>query len=69
MPNAINSIIAAAWTALTLSACSDGANSDQNLVITNEIPADAEIETVPADEGGAVDETGGGDNLADANAQ
>jgi hypothetical protein len=48
MPDA--RIIAAALAALALAACQKQAQPDQNIIITNGIPANAEIETLPADE-------------------
>lgn len=47
MPDA--KIIAAAIAALALPACQKQ-QQDQNIVITNEIPGNADIETLPPDE-------------------
>lgn len=48
-------------------ACQKQAAEDQNIVITNEIPANAEIETLPADEsvGTPTDQLENGSDNAD----
>ncbi|MEO6433733.1 MAG: hypothetical protein ABIO29_07125 [Sphingomicrobium sp.] len=62
MPAAIKLILAAAFAAPALGGCSGEQNPDQNLVITDNVPADAEIEALPADEGGNAAETDGNAN-------
>lgn len=43
-------IMSLAIAAIALPACRKEPAQDQNIVITNEIPANADIETLPADE-------------------
>ena len=62
------SITAAAFAALALAACNkQQPPQDQNIVITNEIPANADIETLPADEsvGTPTDQLENGSDNAD----
>lgn len=59
MPNATSLLVAAGLGALALTACSGDQNVDQNIVITNDIPPDAEIEAVPPDESVPADESAG----------
>ena len=68
MPNAIK--LSVAVGALALAGCSGEPNPDQNVVITNDIPPDAEIEAVPSDEGAPAnaderspEERGDGDDM------
>ena len=59
MPDAIKLILLAAFAAPVLAGCSGEPNPDQNVVITENVPADAEIEALPVDEGGvAMDDPG-----------
>jgi len=61
-------IIAAAIAAIALGACNkQQAQQDQNIVITNEFPANADIETLPADEsvGTPTDQLENGSDNAD----
>lgn len=71
MHDAIKLILAGAFVVPSLSACSGERNPDQNVVITENIPADAEIEALPADEGGTAAEAEAAANAAgsEANAQ
>jgi hypothetical protein len=54
-------------TLLAAAACQKQAPEDQNIVITNEIPANADIETLPADEstGTPTDQLENGSDNAD----
>ncbi len=57
MRAATNAILAVVATAASLAACQKGeAPADQNITIDNGIDPDAEIEAVPADEGGPIDD-------------
>ncbi len=61
-------LILVAGAALAISACGKGNQADdQNLVITNEVPANAEIETLPPDEstGTPADQLENGSDNAD----
>jgi hypothetical protein len=49
MPDA--RIIAATIAAAALAGCQKQPQQEQNIVITNEIPGNADIETLPPDEG------------------
>jgi hypothetical protein len=52
MHDAIKLIVAAGLAVPALGGCSGEPNPDQNVVITENVPADAEIEALPVDEGG-----------------
>lgn len=56
MRDAIKSIVLAALALSVMGGCSKQQNPDQNVIITDNIPAGADIEAVPADEGGGNDE-------------
>ena len=55
--------------ALAAAGCNRQQQSDQNIVITNEIPANAEIEALPPDEssGTTTNELANGDDNPDVN--
>lgn len=52
MHDAIKLILTGAFAAPVLGGCTGEPNPDQNVVITENVPADAEIEALPVDEGG-----------------
>lgn len=52
MRDVIKLILFSAVTAPAMAACSGEPNPDQNVIITENVPADAEIEALPVDEGG-----------------
>jgi hypothetical protein len=52
MRAATNAILAVVATAASLASCKKDAPVEQNITIDNGIDPNAEIETVPADEGG-----------------
>jgi hypothetical protein len=57
MRAATNAILAVVATAASLAACQKGeAPADQNITVDNGIDPNAEIEAVPADEGGPIDD-------------
>ena len=68
MHDAIKLILTGAFAAPILAGCSGETNPDQNVVITENIPADAEIEALPADEGGSAAEAEAAANEAGAEA-
>jgi hypothetical protein len=55
--------------ALAAAGCNRQPQSDQNIVITNEIPANADIEALPPDEssGTTINELANGDDNPDVN--
>ena len=52
MRDAIRLILLGAFTVPAVAACSGEPNPNQNVVITDNVPADAEVEALPVDEGG-----------------
>lgn len=52
MRDAIRLILLSAFTAPALAGCSSEPNPNQNVMITENVPADAEVEALPVDEGG-----------------
>lgn len=64
MPDAIKMILLTAFAAPALASCSGEPNPDQNVVITENVPADAQIEALPADEGGTAAEAEAAANAA-----
>ena len=66
MPNAKPLIIASLGA---LAACSGQSNPDQNVIITDNVPADADIEAVPPDESSGIptDELENGADNSDVN--
>ena len=60
--------IVAAIAALALAACQKQPQADQNIIITNGIPGNADIETLPPDEssGTPADQLENGEDSADA---
>ena len=67
MLNAKPLILAA--LAAALAACSSQSNPDQNVIITDNVPANADIEALPPDESSATptDELQNGDDNSDVN--
>jgi hypothetical protein len=67
MPNAKPLILLGALGALA--ACSGQSNPDQNVIITDNVPANADIEALPPDESSATptDELQNGDDNSDVN--
>lgn len=52
MRDAIRLILLGAFAAPAMVGCSDEPNPNQNVIITENVPADAEVEALPVDEGG-----------------
>lgn len=52
MHDAIKLILLSSFAVPSLAGCSGEPNPDQNVIITENVPADAEIEALPVDEGG-----------------
>lgn len=68
MHDAIKLILTGAFAAPLLAGCSGEPNPEQNVIITENVPADAEIEALPADEGGSAAEAEAAANAAGAQA-